>query len=236
MFITPFAQKFVSAFLAGCFIAAGILTFGNALIFDRLYIVVLIAIALYVREDINILGVIAILTLHKILEESALMTIEDFSEFKWVLYAACISILFIERKEPCCVYFSATLIVCLAAEFYWYLNDYNAPTTFWHLFQIANALLIRKLLILRPFITAERYPKHAEPIRLDHYIYNLFAIYIWINMFMIVEYIVRHIFGIDSILIFYTSYPYLAHILAVFVLYNLTVQSIKESNKKIFRF
>lgn len=236
MFITPFAQKVVSAVVAGCFIAAGILTFGDALIFDRLFIVVMAAIALYVRNDINVLGIIVILTTEQVIEETVWLTMQSFDYVKWVIYGACLTWLMVERKEPCFLYFATMLVLCSSAEMFWFITDSAPPIIYWHLFQIVSALLVRKFLILRSFITAEFFPKKAEPIRLDHYIYNAYVFFIWINMAMIIEYLLRYVLGFNGLLYMYNSFDYFTHFVTIIILYNLTDQSIKETNRKVFEF
>lgn len=53
------------------FIAAGIFTFGNALIFDRLFLGIIVFTAILCRRDVNVLSVTAIIFLQHLIEQLA---------------------------------------------------------------------------------------------------------------------------------------------------------------------
>lgn len=235
MFITPFAQKAVSAALAGFFIAAGIITFGDASKFDRLYIAILLAIAVYVRRDVNLLGIVSILTLERVIDELVWFSTLEYNGLKWLIYFVCAIGLVRERKAPCFCYLFITYLFSLGAEIYWLAIGYPSPDINWHVFLVANTVLIRNLFIRRPFWTAERFPAHAEPLRLDHYIHNIFTFFIWINIAMIFEYLVRHLFGLKDFLYIYNSFEYMVHIVSSILLFTLTDQSIKAYNKNLIK-
>ena len=237
MFITPFAQKVVSAALAGFFIAAGIITFGDASKFDRLYIAIIIAIAVYVRKDVNLLGVIFILAFERVVEELVWLTTFGDNGFKWIVYLVCALGLCHERKAkaPCFFYLTLIYLLTVSSELYWLATGYNAPQIYWYLFLVANTVFIRNLFILRPFRTAEYFPSEAEPLRIDHHLHNIFAFFIWINIAMIVEYLLRHLVGLNHVLYVYNSFEYIVHIIATAILFNLTDQSIKVANKRLIK-
>ena len=55
MVLRAYLPKFMTTFCGGFFVAAGIFTFGNALIFDRPFLGVILFIAFLCRQDVNVL-------------------------------------------------------------------------------------------------------------------------------------------------------------------------------------
>jgi len=85
MLIRAYQPSVITALFAGLFIATGILTFGNALIFDRLFIAILIFTALVCTSNINVVGSIAILALERLLEELFWFLLHDLWNNIWYL-------------------------------------------------------------------------------------------------------------------------------------------------------
>ena len=127
MLLRAYLPKFITALFGGLFIATGILTFGNAMIFDRLFIGVLIFTAIVCRSNINVVGIIAILALERLLEEFLWFSVIDqfynIWQMKIVIYAGLLWMLYKLWFDTMVKIVLPFIIFSIAAEFYWYFSD-----------------------------------------------------------------------------------------------------------------
>lgn len=70
MLLSHYLPKILTALFGGLFVSLGIYTFGNALLFDRIFIGVLIFTAVICRKNIDVLGVVVILVAFTLLDEA----------------------------------------------------------------------------------------------------------------------------------------------------------------------
>lgn len=236
MFLTPLLERFLRSVIALIFIAAGIYTFGNAQLFDRLYIITLVIVGIFVRKDINIILVMSLLALQRINEEIGYFLVDQpHVIFKIIIYALAILGCYFLRKDSLKFLLYPLLIICIGAEIYWQQTSYNAPLIWWHLFLTMNAVLIRKLIWQRELWTKRHYPHIARSLDIDYYIYELNLVYICANAAVIIEYMVRHILQLKDYLEVYYSFPYISHSMTVLTLVLLLDQTIKNINSRTIK-
>ena len=233
LFLIPIIERFFRTVIAIVGIAAGVYTFGDALLFDRLYILTIIAVAIVVRKDINLIAVVMLLALQRINEELGYILVGEHHQiFKVGVYCLLATACYFLRKDALWWLLAPLLVLCLGAEIFWLLAHYRAPVISWHLFLIINAVLIRKLVWQRELWTKRRYPKLARSLDIDYYVYELNLLYICANTAVILEYLGRHLLRFSESLLIYHAFPYTAHTMTVLTLILLIDQTITNLNAR----
>jgi hypothetical protein len=228
MLLHAYLPKLITALFGGLFIAAGVLTFGNALIFDRLYIGILIFTAIICRKNINVVGIIVILLIERIIEELLWFSFVDHFYNLWtvkiLVYTALGFMLYKLWYDTMAKVALPCLLLSIGADLYWYVIEYaNAPGIYWYNIIIAQSLLVRYLLFSRIELTEDFFKMPAESSNLDWFIYQITRLYIIIQALNISEYLLRHsgIERFSHIQIIYNIYPYLIHLIGTFTLWIL---------------
>jgi hypothetical protein len=224
MLLRAYLPKFITALFGGLFIATGILTFGNAMVFDRLFIGVLIFTAIVCRKNINVVGIIAILAVERLLEELLWFSVIDqfynIWQMKVVIYLGLMWMLYKLWYDSMVKIALPFILFSITAEFYWYFIDYDRiPGIYWYNIIIALNLLTRYLLFSRIELTETVSSKSAESINLDWIVYQITRLYIVIEILNISEYLLRHTVEYFDIQLVYSSYPYLVHSISTFTLW-----------------
>ncbi|MGJ8682679.1 hypothetical protein [Paraglaciecola sp.] len=209
MLIRAYFPKFITALFGGFFIALGIFSFGNAVIFDRVYIGVLIFTAIICRENINVIAVITILFIQALISEIAWMTLLDGLLIRFVLIIFSLFVCYVCRHDKITRLITPILILVLGAEIYWLYIDYSAPATTWYIWLNLSTLGVRYLLMYRVSFVDQYFSNKGESINLDWVMYKLTAFFILTQILMILEYLIRHIFDVPNMILVYSLYPYL---------------------------
>lgn len=231
LFLIPIIERFFRTVVAICGISAGVYTFGDALLFDRLYILTIIVVAIVVRKDINLIAVVVLLALQRVNEEIGYIVVGELHHiFKTGVYCLLAAACYFLRKDALWWLLFPLLGLCLGAELFWLLANYRAPVISWHLFLIINAVLIRKLVWQRELWTKRYYRKSARSLDIDYYVYELNLIYICANTAVVMEYMGRHVLRFSESLVIYHSFPYIAHTMTVLTLILLIDQTITNLN------
>jgi hypothetical protein len=227
--------QLLTALFGGLFVACGILTFGNSYIFDRLYIGIIIFTAAVCFRNINIVSVLVIILLQRCVEEAAWLGLHNAYTVKALLYSLAILISFYLRFDPLARYVSATLILVIGAELYWYYIDYPAPEIYWYVTILITNLCSRYLVFSRLEIVDGFFPSRGRSTNLDWIVYKLMGTTIIIQCANIVEYLVRHLLGYSDVLIIYYSYPYLMHSIGMFAIWATFNESYKQLLPKLMK-
>lgn len=237
MLLSHYVPRMFTALFGGLFIFLGIYTLGNGLLFDRIFIGVLIFTAFICRKNVNVLGVIAILVIQRLLEESAWFISEQ--EFKTAIkalfYTSALFTWYKIKYDPTSRMLAIALILSLSSELYWYLAGKGAPEIYWYVGLAAVCLFTRHLLFLRVSYTDDFYPGRAESINLDWHVFKLYAVSIAVQVLMLIEYIVRSVFGFVEILYFYKLYPYLAHSIGTYTIWIIFNESYRLLLPKLLK-
>lgn len=226
MFIRAYLPQIITALFGGLFVALGILTFENSIVFDRLFLAVLIFTTIVCRHDINVVFIATILLLQLSMEEVIWLYLLDNNIFKISLYIAGFTVAYLFRYDWIVKVVIPTLLIIILTEIYWWFIEYDAPNIFWHVWIITSNLVVRYCIFSRVGILQHYFSVKAQSINLDWVIYKLSALIIVIQAIMLAEYMARHLFGFN-ILIIYHSYPYLIRCVSVFAIWAI----FHESNK-----
>jgi len=228
MILRAYLPKLLTALFGGIFVAAGIFTFGNALVFDRLFLGVIIFTAILCRRDVNVLSVTAIIFLQHIVEELAWLYLPSGYLIKAIVYIAGF----------CLVYYfwydwtSKILLLCVvlgaSTEIYWFVIEYDPPQTFWYVCIIMICISIRHLVFLRVNVVESFISKKAKSINLDWVLYKINGVVIITQTIVLFEYYLRHILGFQNALFAYYSLAYVIHALSTIIIWATFNESYKQ--------
>lgn len=206
-------------------IVAGILTFDNALYFDRLFFGALLLVACVCYHNINIIGVVFIVALERLAEEAIWMWIKDLVVAKVLIYSFAIYVLYLCRYEPLAKYMGTLLLIALGVELYWITTYYSAPLLHWYMAMVALNMLTRYLLMWRAPLTEQLLPVEATPQLADWRLSYIAGLSAAIQAAVMLEFITRHLYQQPNLLYFYQLMPYFMQCLAILVLWVVIQQS-----------
>jgi hypothetical protein len=228
MFIRAYLPQIFTALFGGLFVLLGILTFGNGWAFDNIHIGMLIFTGIICRKDINVVSVVILLLLQLIWESLAWQYLINENFVKIILYMCAFGMMYYLRHDWVVKIILPTLILVIVSEIYWYLTHYSAPEIYWHIWIMVSNLLVRYLIFIRVGIVDNYFPEKGLSVNLDWVIYKLSVFIIIIQATMILEYLLRHITGLSSMLFVYYSYSYLVHGIATIAVWAIFSESFKQ--------
>lgn len=237
MLLSHYLPKIITALFGGLFISLGIYTFGNGLLFDRIFLGVLIFTGVICRKNVNVLGVVAIVLCIRMVEELAWIVIE--SEISAIVrlcfYSISVLTYFRLRYDPLSRLFFVAISLCLISEAFWFLNDRKSPDLHWYLLMMALAMFTRHLIFSRVSYTEDYFPKKAASINLDFHIFKLNALTCLIELINIFEYVIRNVLGYVEIVYFYYLYPYLMQAISTYLIWRVFHESYRLLLPKLLR-
>lgn len=237
MLLAHYLPKVLTALFGGLFIFAGVYTFGNGLLFDRIFIGILVFTGIVCRKNVNVLGVVIILMIIHIMNEAGwLISESEFKAFaKTGFYVLSILIYIQLRYDK----LSRVLLICLVAsllsEAYWELQGRTAPEIYWYIFILSMNLLTRHLLFLRVSYTDDYFPGKSQSINMDWHIYKLNAVAAGIQFLNIMEYLARSLLDYFEVLFIYNVYPYLMQAVSTYMIWVIFNESYKLLLPKLLR-
>lgn len=237
MLLSHYLPKLITALFGGLFISLGIYTFGNALIFDRIFIGVLVFTAVICRHNIDVLGVVIILVAFTLMDEAGWYLLINGNDLviRIGFYSIAGLALLKLKHDPLSRLLFFSLLISVCAEAFWFITEKKASSIHWYIYTLFLALLTRYLIFVRVSYTEEWFPGKGESINLDWHIYKLNAVMAAVQTASILEFIVRNVFGYKSVLIVYTIYPYLMQAIATYTIWIIFNESYKLLLPKVIR-
>jgi hypothetical protein len=228
MVLRAYLPKLMTAFFGGLFVAAGIFTFGNALVFDRLFLGVIAFTAILCRQNVNVLSLTLIIFLQQIIEELAWLYLSSDYQIKVFIYMVGFWMVYHLWHD----WTSRLLLTCTAlaasAEVYWFVTEYKPPQMFWYVFIIMMCMSVRHLIFLRVNIVEIYISKKAKSINLDWVLYKVNALIIIAQAIVLFEYCLRHVLGLQNALFAYYSLTYVIHALLTVLIWATFNESYKQ--------
>lgn len=222
-----FAEKTISGLIFSALIVGVMSFFGQASIFDPIILIAFIAIALAFRRNIDLLSICAIFIAERGLEELMWRFLDYTIWFKIPCYLIFFILAYWHSKGTLRQFVVTFYSIAIAIETYWYLTSYTAPAVMWLFYFLTVNIIIRRLLRDRTFILIEINPKFdPRPLSLDSQLLLANIGFIVINASNIIEYWIRHLTNYSDIVILYNIFPYVSHLLSLFMLYMIVIQSI----------
>lgn len=226
--IPPFVSWLVNSVIGIAFILLGYYTFGNAMLFDRLFFLCLLFAGFFCRKDVNVLSVVFIIVAGRVLDEAGFQLLDTPDLLLKMMVYPMLGLAIYRFKEDELFYLAfATLLGCVCAEIYWLVIGYQAPNILWSLYGITLSLAFRYALIFRLFVIEKFFPGQARDILIDFIIRLVAGAHVCVSVLSIVEYLIRHLGNYDVMYI-YSCYPYLSQAFAVITLWALFHQTYKQ--------
>lgn len=214
------------------------LTFGQPLLFDRLYLLVLACAAgVTLGRDKNLCTVILILFAQRSTEELLWLIKDNSWLFKLLVYAICAWACYRLRYDRLARLSMPVLALLLISEAYWLYSAYPAPMIAWLAVLITSSLLTRHALYTRPALMCAYLPRYFKPenvrwLALDFQLHQVIVAFMLLAYLNIGEYLVRHLFGQSHILVVYSLTPYAAQALSGLVLWYILNQTLHLITKQ----
>jgi hypothetical protein len=235
MLARVYLPPFITALFGGLFIALGIVTFGDADTFDRLFVGVLIFTLIICRNNIDIVSLLAIIFLQRIMQELAWSSLSDGVILKELLYSLAIVMMYTLRYDPLVKWLAAILALTICAEIYWYITDYPAPELYWQIILLLSCLFTRYMIFSRVELVQRYLTRTSQSTNLDWIFYKLIGTTAIVQAAIIFEYLIRHILGLSQVLVVYYSYPYIVHSIATFAIWATFHESYKLLLPKLLK-
>lgn len=225
--LLAFAEKTLSGLVFSALVVGIASYFGQAEIFDPIILLSFIAIGLAFRRNVDLLSICAIFVAERGLEELMWRFLDFSIWFKIPSYLIFFALAVWHSKGNLRYFAVAFYSLGIGIETYWYLADYNAPNVMWLFYFLTVNIIIRKLLRMRTFLLIEINPKlDPRPLSLDSQLLLANIGFIIFNSANIVEYWIRHLTPFKDVLFFYSNFSYVSHLLSLFMLYMIVIQSI----------
>lgn len=235
MLTRVYLPQILTAFFGGLFVFLGVLTFGNSYFFDRLFMAILIFAVCVCFKNINVVSVLAIIIIQRCIEELAWQGLQDAFAMKNLLYCLALAIIFYLRFDPMAKLAASVMFLVIMAELYWYVSDYHAPEIYWHVALLVINLFSRYMIFSRLSLVDRYFPGQGRSTNLDWIIYRVMGTAILVQALMLVEYLLRHLFNMDRLMLFYHAYPYLMHAIAVFAVWATFNESYRQLLPRLLR-
>jgi hypothetical protein len=235
MIIRAYLPQILTTFFGGLFVALGIITFGNAEAFDKLYLLILFFAALLCHKNMNIVSILSIILLQRLTEELAWLYLFDNNIIKLLIYCFGLLAAYYLRHDWLVKVIIPTIVLVIVAEAYWFISDYKSPELYWHIWIMISNLIVRFLIFSRVSLVDHYFPNKGESVNLDWVIYKLSVVVIIIQSAILFEYLIRHILGVSGALYIYLLYPYLIHGLATIAIWATFQESYKQILPKLLK-
>ena len=230
-------NRIAKIFAAVVFIGAGFLTFGQGLLFEKIYLALLAFVTVIFIREINMLSLIIISAFShfsSVLLYSLIIELNFQMMLKVLTYAAISLSLIKFKEESQRLPIAVVVALCVGTEFYWYLTDSPGALIYWYVLLININLLVRHLLFSRVFIMAKYFPKRYRSLDLDHSLYQVVLLYIVIHELVLVEYVLRRVFDVPSTVVYYAA-PYFFHGLTTYTVLLILLQGYTLISKYWFK-
>lgn len=222
-------ERGVSVVLLLVFLFLAYLSFGHPLYFDRLFIIVLIALLTTVRMNKELLSTLLGLLFVRSMDELAFVS-SGIPHAKLIFYALSLFIIVKLRHDLLTRWFIAPIyLVSLGAEAYWYFSDYKAPSihTYFLLLAINSGF--------RHFLIAKQHDNlfgscNATENSIRYRLYRLAGFSNVVVGTLIIEYLIRHLSYVKPMFV-YDLYSYIMHLVSLALFYFVAESVIKSKSK-----
>lgn len=233
--ITPYLSKTIVTITGIVACVLGIATFGNALVFDRLFLsLCFVVAALSFFKDKNTFTIFCIIIIGILIEEFLWYFRQDHVSFKMLLYGISLVVFYRLRYDTFSKIAGVVLVVVIISEVYWWQTQYPAPRMEWGIVMLTMPVIIRHFIFFRPVYAGKLFPKwkEIEWINTDFQIYQIAVARIILEIAKTSEYLVRHVLEMKDVLLIYYSHPYLVHAINCYLLWIIFNESIRVIKKR----
>jgi hypothetical protein len=214
---------------------AGVYTYDDPITWSYVYLSAIVLFGVLFFDNKNLLSILLVLAIDVCLTEGRWFIRDDINELRLILYFVTLVISILLFSDVAAKFTFFTVIAVCLGEIYWLKTGYDKrPVISYFVTNLLALLLMRYLVWNRTRLLSDRLLFGGLNFVLaDWYLYSLLMGLVVLNCADIFEYLLRHIFMIDSILV-YTVYPYIGHTVGVAYLLVVLLFSFQTSSKKAF--
>lgn len=222
-------ERGVTLALLLVFFLLAYLSFGHPLYFDRLFLVVLVAVLTIVKVNKDLVSILLGLLLVRSLDEVAFF-ISDISQAKVLFYSLSFYILFKLRHDQLIRLFVGPIyLLSLTTELYWYSIGYGAPSIHTYVVLLSINSLFRHFLIVRKHYSLLR-DVAGSANSIDYKLYRLAGVSNFLVGSLIIEYLIRHLTHFKPMFV-YDAYSYIMQMVSLAVFYFVVDNALKSKFK-----
>lgn len=212
-------------------IVFGIISFNDASLFNLSFACLLVILSIVHSENKNLLSLFLILIVSRVVGEGfALMIGSTMLLIKIGVYALTVTLALLFFYQTLSRLTLLVLAFTIPVEIYWYISNYSAPQIFFFFLVISQTIVQRYFLFMRAGYF--RSWGDMKPQNLDYNLSELLFASGSVNLVMIIEYLFRHLTGIN-LLVIYTVYEYLQHIITMMFVFTILLYTV--SHPKLLR-
>lgn len=209
-------QRLATTLFAVLYMLACFYAFGDSENHDKLIIATLGLSLMVSIGNVNLVSISLILLLVWTFSFVSWYVFTDTLLGKTLAYLTCAALLWQFKFDPLRKPLAWGLVAFLGLECYWYSVGYPAPQAFWDLYLVAISYCTRNLFSFRTVylrLWFSRYSENAISTPADAWFKLIFTMQMMIHIFSAVEYVVRHLW-LPNLLVVYnltTGYLILLH-------------------------
>jgi hypothetical protein len=160
--------------------------------------------------------------------------LDDSYSSKGIVYISIISLcswLFYDKLAKLLLLLVALSIV---ADIYWYFTQYDSPNISWDLANAVSMLVARHIFIVKSAYIATWTNSEPKSLDIDFYLFMILSVQFFVHIAAALEYLVRHLTDLNPLFI-YNSVSVTVHFLAITIVAILSIESIKEISRQLFK-
>jgi hypothetical protein len=193
----------------------GLYSFNKPNLFNLVYFCLVIVLTLLHAGHRDLITLFLLLGVSRVIGELCVrffdFDVTESFEMRMLTYSIVGYVSFILRYQLLAKLILLSLMVVIPIEIYWFMTQYSAPRIHYYYITLMHTVVLRYVLMMRAGLF--RFVKGTKPQNIDYNLSELMWLSAIFNLTLIAEYLVRHLTGID-ILIIYISFPYIQHTLA----------------------
>lgn len=126
------------------------------------------------------------------------------------------------------------VVLCIAADVYWYLTGYSSPNVSWEIANAVSMLVARHVFIVKSAYIATWTKSEPISLDIDFYLFIILSIQFFIHITTGLEYLVRHLTDFN-VLFLYNSSSFATHFLNITIVVILSQESIREIRRRLLK-
>lgn len=228
-------QRFLNLIITVATLLVAMFALGEKVIFERAVFFILLVCLLLCRRNINNFGVVLAVVIGAITEEVARQLVPYLHHYylKLLVYGLIgYGFWWFRSDYRNNLTAGVSLLVAVVVESYQFVNGVVGNDLIWHVLLIFNALLVRWMLFMRFTYTEKWFASKVQLNVLEWQIYVLFQIIIYLQVVMIGEYVCRELLNLRINYIF-GIYPYLSHLLLIYLVWLILCASSRNNPKNV---
>lgn len=226
-------RKFLIVAALSSLAVFGVMTFDNAPLYNIGFALLMVVLSIAHSNKANLLSLFIILGADRVIGKINIFLllstpVGESAITKIVIYSITLFVVIKFRYQTLSKIVLAALCIAIPIEIYWFNTGYAAPHIDFFFLGLAQAIFLRYALLMKAVIF--RPLKGVTPHNMDFNISELVFLSAMVKLIMMGEYLVRHLTGFPSLVIYY-AYDYLQHSINIMFIAVIAFYSFYEPEK-----